>query len=147
MTIRIETEPPDPREYQDLFETTGWNAEYRVTADELERANGSSWYVVSAYDGRRLVAFGRIVSDGVLHAMVYDMIVRPEYQHAGLGSQVLSMLVARCREAAIRDVQLFCAEGKKAFYLRHGFEPRPDDAPGMELRTSQPRTVSSHPGS
>lgn len=132
--IRIETELPDPREYHELFETTGWNEEYRAAPVDLDRANRNSWYVVSAYDADRLVASGRVVSDGVLHAMVYDMIVRPEYQRAGLGSRVLSMLVARCREANIPDVQLFCAQGKKAFYLRHGFEPRPDDAPGMQLR-------------
>jgi GNAT superfamily N-acetyltransferase len=136
MKIRIETEAPDPREYHELFETTGWNAGYGATPDELDRANRQSWFVVSAYDAGRLVAFGRVVSDGVLHAMVYDMIVRPDYQRAGLGSQVLSRLVARCREAGIRDIQLFCARGKKAFYLRHGFEPRPDDAPGMELRAT-----------
>lgn len=134
MTIRIETRPPDPRAYHELFETTGWNAEYGATPEELDLANRSSWYVVAAYDAERLVAFGRLVSDGVLHAMVYDMIVRPDYQRTGLGSRVLSMLLARCREARIRDVQLFCARGKAAFYLRHGFEARPEDAPGMQLR-------------
>jgi GNAT superfamily N-acetyltransferase len=126
--------PPAPEEYHALFETTGWNAGYRATPEELDRANRSSWFLVAAYEGARLVAFGRIVSDGILHAMVYDMIVRPERQRAGFGSKVLSRLVARCREAGIRDVQLFCARGKKEFYLRHGFEPRPDDAPGMQLR-------------
>jgi GNAT superfamily N-acetyltransferase len=136
MTIRIETQAPDPRSYHDLFETTGWNAEYRATPEELDRANRNSWYLVAAYDAERLVAFGRIVSDGVLHAMVYDMIVQPEHQRAGLGSQVLSLLLARCREARIRDVQLFCARGKAAFYRRHGFEARPDDAPGMQLRNT-----------
>jgi len=132
--MTFETELPDAHDFHELFETTGWNAEYRAAPEDLERANRNSWYVVSAYDGGKLVAFGRIVSDGVLHAMVYDMIVRPEYQRAGAGSQVLSMLLARCREANIRDVQLFCARGKKEFYLRHGFAPRPDDAPGMQLR-------------
>ncbi|HEY3351552.1 MAG TPA: GNAT family N-acetyltransferase [Thermoanaerobaculia bacterium] len=134
MTIRLETELPDAVAYHELFETTGWNAEYGATPADLERANLNSWYAVSAWDGDRLVAFGRVVSDGILHAMVYDMIVRPAYQRTGLGSQVLSRLVARCREAGIRDLQLFSARGKTAFYLRNGFEPRPDDAPGMQLR-------------
>lgn len=134
MTLTFRTDLPNPAEYLALFETTGWNESYGVTAEELGDANARSWYVVSAYDADRLVAFGRVVSDGVLHAMVYDMIVQPEYQRAGLGSEVLSRLLERCREANIRDVQLFCARGKKTFYVRHGFEPRPDDAPGMELR-------------
>ena len=134
MAIRLETELPDAAAYHELFETTDWNSEYRATPGDLEQANRNSWYTVCAYDDDRLLAFGRVVSDGVLHAMVYDMIVRPEAQRAGLGSKVLSLLLARCREANIRDVQLFCARGKKDFYLQHGFEARPDDAPGMQLR-------------
>lgn len=82
------------------------------------------------------MAFGRIVSDTILHAMIYDMILRPEYQRQGIGSRVLSMLLDRCRRARIRDVQLFCAKGREAFYRRHGFEPRPADAPGMQLCTA-----------
>lgn len=132
--VFYQTSVPERLAYHDLFETTGWNDEYGATPDELDRANRSSWFAVAAYDAERLVAFGRVVSDGVLHAMVYDMIVRPGYRRRGLGSEVLSRLLARCREAGIRDVQLFCARGKKPFYVRHGFESRPDDAPGMQLR-------------
>ncbi len=133
MTIAYRQQVPAPEAYYDLFETTGWNAEYRMTALDLHRANLQSWHAVSAYDGEELVAFGRVVSDGILHAMVYDMIVRPPYQRRGVGSHVLSLLVARCRAAGIPDVQLFCARGKKGFYIRHGFVERPADAPGMQL--------------
>jgi len=42
------------------------------------------------------VGFGRIVTDGILHAMVYDLITDPEYQGSGVGSEVLRMLVAKC---------------------------------------------------
>lgn len=133
MTVSFRSGPPDPAEYLSLFETTGWNEEYRATVEELARANAASWCVVSAYDEDVLVAFGRVVSDGVLHAMIYDMIVRPDHQKTGLGSRVLALLVERCRAANIRDVQLFCARGKKGFYERNGFAERPSDAPGMQL--------------
>jgi hypothetical protein len=52
-----------------------------------------------------MVGFGRIVTDQVLHAMIY-----------------------------IRDIQLFCARGKQAFYEKHGFVVRPIDAPGMQYQ-------------
>ena len=133
MPIAFKTDPPDPHEYFTLFETTGWNSEYLATAEELDRANRQSWFVVAAYDEGQLVGFGRVVSDTVLHAMIYDMIVRPDYQRIGLGSQVLSRLIDRCRAANIRDIQLFCAKGKEAFYRAHGFCPRPEDAPGMQF--------------
>jgi GNAT superfamily N-acetyltransferase len=134
MTVTFRTEPPDPHDYYDLFETSGWNSEYRATPEALDRANRHSWFLVAAYDDDRLVAFGRVVSDTVLHAMIYDMIVTPDYQRSGLGSQVLSKLLDHCRRAHIRDIQLFSAKGKAAFYRKHGFHPRPDDAPGMQLQ-------------
>ncbi len=139
MTIEFRTERPDATLYYDLFATTGWNAGYGASPEELDRANRTSWFLVSAYDDGRLIAFGRVVSDTAIHAMIYDMIVRPEYQRQGLGSRILEMLVARCRLEGIRDIQLFCAKGKEAFYRRHGFTPRPHDAPGMQMRAEAPR--------
>ena len=128
---RVQTPKPDA--FAALFETTGWNEEYRATAAELTRALENSWYVLSVYDGERLVGTGRLVSDGAIHAMVFDVIVHPTYQHRGIGSEILRRLVEKCRSSDIRDVQLFCARGKQPFYERQGFRARPADAPGMQL--------------
>jgi predicted N-acetyltransferase YhbS len=59
--------------------------------------------------------------------------VLPEYQGQGIGFGLLRELVARCRGAGIRDIQLFCARGQAGFYERQGFQARPEDAPGMQL--------------
>ena len=60
------------------------------------------------------------------------LIVDPDYQNRGIGTEMLRWLVEKCREAKIPDIQLFCAKGKRPFYERHGFRARPEDAPGME---------------
>jgi ribosomal protein S18 acetylase RimI-like enzyme len=124
---------PDREAFFTLFETTGWNEEYRLDANQLYNALQHSWICVSAYDGDSLAGFGRVVSDGILHALIVDLIVRPEYQGQGIGSNLLRELVARCREADLRDIQLFCARGQAGFYEKHGFQVRPVDAPGMQL--------------
>lgn len=129
---------PDKKEYYELFLSTGWNEEYHCGPEELEKANAGSTFVLAAYDNGKLVGFGRVVSDMVLHAMVYDMIVLPEYQGRGIGSTILNALVQRCQAHNIREVQLFCAKGKRSFYERNGFEARPIDAPGMQWRTELP---------
>lgn len=133
MTLRYQTYPPTPAQYFALFETTGWNAEYHLTPLDLARALISSWYMVSVYDEDRLVGFGRVMSDSI-HAMIYDLIVVPDHQRQGLGGEILARLVKRCQEAHIRDIQLFCAAGKREFYERHGFVARSDDSPGMQFR-------------
>ncbi len=132
--IALREQLPDKDEYFSLFTTTGWNEAYKASPDDLERANQNSWLVLSAYDENKLVGFGRVVTDFVLHAMIYDMIVLPDYQGRGIGTMILTRLVTRCQERGIRDIQLFCARGKRPFYEKNGFESRADDAPGMQLK-------------
>jgi GNAT superfamily N-acetyltransferase len=134
MTIRLSEQLPDKHEYFDLFITTGWNQQYQASPEEVEQANRNSWLTVSAYDEEKLVGFGRVVTDFVLHAMIFDMIVLPGYQGQGIGTMILEKLVKKCKDHGIRDIQLFCAKGKRGFYEKNGFEIRAEDAPGMQLR-------------
>ena len=131
MTINFRAEMPSQEQFWNLFQTTGWNDTYHLSPQELFRAVSINWFAVSAFDGERLVGFGRVVSDGLLHAMIYEMIVLPVSQGRGIGAQILHILIQRCLEANIRDIQLFCAHGKRGFYEKFGFAARPDDAPGM----------------
>ena len=124
---------PDPVDYLDLFETTGWNHVYEATAADLRNALDHSWYTVAAYDAGQLVGFGRVVSDGVLYGMIYDMIVRPSHQGQGIGTEILNRLIAKCQAAGLRDIQLFSAKGNVAFYGHRGFVKRPQDALGMKF--------------
>jgi GNAT superfamily N-acetyltransferase len=132
MNIDFRSEAPDVDQFWNLFQTTGWNDRYQLSPEELAQALKSSWYVLSAYDGEQLVGFGRLVSDGVVHAMLYDLIVLPEYQGLGIGGEILERLVEKCKGAGVRDIQFFCAAGKRGFYEKRGFAVRPDDAPGMQ---------------
>ena len=122
---------PDAGQYLHLFETTGWNSTYRADAAELYQALQNSTYLVAALDGETLVGVGRVVSDGVLYAMIYDMIVAPSHQGRGIGSEILDRLIGKCRSAGIREIQLFSARGKAPFYRKRGFVERPPDGPGM----------------
>ena len=124
---------PAAAAYLQLFETTGWNQAYRADEDELYAAISTSWYVLSAYDNDDLVGFGRIISDGVLYALICDLIVKPSYQGQGIGSTLLNKLIARCRMQQIRVIWLFAAKGKRSFYQNFGFVERPADAPGMQI--------------
>ncbi len=130
--VRYRVEVPAIEQYWDLFLTTGWNIEYHLVPKDLAQALQHSWYMVCAYDGDRLVGFGRVVSDTRLHAMIYDLIVAPGHQEQGIGSEILEQLVRRCRQEQICDIQLFCARGKRTFYEKRGFVARPDNAPGMQ---------------
>ena len=132
MPIRYTTELISLDGFWVLFNTTGWNKEYQISMDDLAVVIRHSRFIVAAYEGDRLVGFGRIVTDGVMHAMVYDLITDPGYQGRGVGSEVLRRLMEKCQQARIREIQLFCAKGKRSFYEKRDFVARPEDAPGMK---------------
>ena len=131
--IAYHEQPPPATDYGRLFETTGWNTSYQASSQELHRAISDSWYVLSAYEKDRLVGFGRIISDGVLYALICDLIVNPACQGQGIGSTLLAKLIMHCRARDIRVIWLFAAKGKSAFYKKFGFQKRPLDAPGMQM--------------
>ena len=133
LKIAYREQLPAVAAYHGLFETTGWNQSYRADADSLYRAISSSWYVLSAYDNDDLVGFGRVISDGVLYALICDLIVKPTYQEQGIGSQILEKLIEKCHQERMRVIWLFSARGTRSFYEKFGFRKRPVDAPGMQL--------------
>jgi GNAT superfamily N-acetyltransferase len=126
-------QPPTAMDYDRLFETTGWNTTYQASQQALFQAISDSWYVLSAYENNQLVGFGRIISDGVLYALICDLIVNPASQGKGIGSTLLNKLIKHCRRQDIRVIWLFAAKGKSAFYNKFGFHERPADAPGMQM--------------
>ncbi len=130
----IKDDIPEKGAFFQLFESTGWNEEYKLTADEMHQALSSSWVMVSAYDSEKIVGFGRVICDGKLHALITEMIVLPGYQGQGIGKHILEMLLEKCYRHEIRDIQLFSARGKAGFYEKYGFARRPDDAPGMGIK-------------
>ena len=125
---------PKTKDYWDLFQTTGWNDKYNFTQQDLENAIKNSWYVSSIYNSDELIGFGRVISDGVHHALIVDLIIHPDYQGQGLGSKMLDRLVTKCNNSKIRDIQLFAAKDKFRFYEKFGFEKRPVNAPGMQVK-------------
>jgi GNAT superfamily N-acetyltransferase len=132
MQIEYRLQKPDLGDLQNLYLSTGWYENYPLSQSVLAQALQNSQYYVSAYDSKVLVGFGRVLTDGVLHAMIYEMIVLPEYQGKGIGTQIIQRLVDWCNKTGIRDIQLFCARGKRTFYEKNGFFVRADDAPGMQ---------------
>lgn len=125
---------PAINDYMELFNSTGWNEKYKFTKDDLGIAIKNSWYVISVYRNEKLIGFGRVISDGIHHAFIVDMIVHPDYQRKRIGGELLDKLVERCTSYQIRDIQLFAAKDKYGFYEKYNFKRRPENAPGMQYQ-------------
>jgi ribosomal protein S18 acetylase RimI-like enzyme len=86
--------------------------------DKVRRAFERSSLVCFAMDGSRLVAAGRALSDFEYHATIYDVAVDPDYQHGGIGSQLMRELLSRL---PVWRVLLVADADVRPFYQRLGF--------------------------
>ncbi|OHD57262.1 MAG: hypothetical protein A2Y33_14940 [Spirochaetes bacterium GWF1_51_8] len=123
---------PEMKAYMRLYKSTGWKEPGYFGIERTREALKNCWLVVCAYSGNELIGSGRIISDGVIHALITEMFVLPEWQGKGVGRTVMRHLLKRCKEADIRKVQLFSAPGKAEFYHKLGFTGRESHSPGMD---------------
>ena len=107
------------RQLQALFQDHSFWAGNRSLAD-LRRMLRGSETVVSAWQGRRLVGFGRATSDGVYRAVLWDVVVTSELQGQGLGRQVVSSLLSMPPLRRVERVYLMTTNGR-GFYEKLGF--------------------------
>ncbi|MEX5212833.1 MAG: GNAT family N-acetyltransferase [Nitrospiraceae bacterium] len=77
---------------------------------------------VTAWDGERLVGFGRVLTDYVYRATIWDVIVDKAYQGRGVGTAIVNRIVHHPR---LKRVELFwlCTRMPR-FYERLGFSSR-----------------------
>lgn len=64
----------------------------------MNHAIENSWYSISAYNKEELIGYGRVISDGVHHALIVDLIIAPKYQSKGIGSEILRRLLKKMYE-------------------------------------------------
>ena len=80
---------------------------------------------VSVFDGDRIVAMARMIGDLGLDYYLKDVIVRPEYQHRGIGKLLIRELLSFIRQNGIQGTDIFtelCAMPDKIpFYEKFGF--------------------------
>ena len=125
--------PPTWQEYSRLFSSTGWMQTLKISENDLKRVFENTWYWTTAYQDENIAGVGRLLSDGILYALICDIIVLPDRQRMGIGTEILTRLVIKCQESNIRRVWLFAAPEKARFYEKQGFLIRPEEAPGMQL--------------
>jgi len=129
--LTFDTRPVTPPELASFYASAGWHV---LPPESFRRALSGTYFSLSARaPGGRLVGYGRVVSDGGIHAWIHDLIVLPEFQGRGLGSRLLTGLIERIRNSGIPYIGLFAAKGRTGFYQKFGFAPRPDNGPGMFL--------------
>ncbi|XP_059315970.1 GCN5-related N-acetyltransferase 1, chloroplastic [Lycium ferocissimum] len=80
---------------------------------------------------KRPVAFARATGDGVFNAIIWDVVVDPNFQGIGLGKAVMERLVTELLRKGITNIALYSEPRVLGFYRPLGFVADPDGIRGM----------------
>jgi GNAT superfamily N-acetyltransferase len=88
---------------------------------------------VGAYDDGVQVGYARVVTDRATFGWVCDVYVDPSRRGGGIGSRLISSVLAELSPLGLQRVMLATADAH-ALYAAHGFEPLPNASMIMVLR-------------
>ena len=93
--------------------------------------------VISAWDGTRLVGFGRVLTDYVFRASIWDVIVDREYQKRKIGTEIVRRILDH---PPLQHVELLwrCTR-KPGDYERFGRRTTEQPGMGWSRKKSEPQ--------
>lgn len=125
MNLIIKENIDNVEEFNLLYDAVGWGAYGKEIS---QKALLNNIYSVSIYDNDKIIAYGRIVGDGIVFLYIHDVMVLPEYQSKGLGTTIMNKLLEYVEKIKIKnpDLRLYlgASKGKEDFYKKFGFVTR-----------------------
>lgn len=110
----------DYDQLQALFRLVAFWAKER-TIEDWKVAIANSEPVISLWDSERLIGFARATSDGIYRGTIWDVVIHPDYQGAGLGSKLVETVLSHPRMNRVERVYLMTTHQQR-FYERIGFQ-------------------------
>lgn len=102
-----------------LFQIATFWANTRQSSDMMIALENSD-PVVTVWDADQLIGFARATSDGIYRATIWDVVIDPDYQGAGLGRKLVQTVLSHPKMSKVERIYLMTTHQQK-FYERIGF--------------------------
>ena len=134
MSLEYIDQAPTLEEYKQMRKSVRFmELSDRIAGNALKNA----FHITCVRDGGRAVGMIRVLSDGSYANFITDVIVIPEYQHKGIGTELMRRTVEYMRSTISPGetivLYLMSATGKEPFYRRFGFRERPNEVWGAGM--------------
>jgi predicted GNAT family N-acyltransferase len=124
-------------EFRDLYDQYPW-WEDRSSEDVQTMIEHTDLLVgLRNTENGHLVAAGRVLTDFVYYAKIYDVIVAKKYRGDGLGQQLMGSIVDHHALSSLSTLTLDCRDGLIPFYEDCGFERNEMEAVILEEREQE----------
>ncbi len=106
-----------------LYESLGWIAyTHEQRRAQLPDAIRNSTYVVSAWQGERLIGLTRGLSDDVSIFYLQDILIHPDFQRQGIGKRLLGNCLERFKHVRSKVLLTDDEERQAQFYESLGYK-------------------------
>lgn len=99
-----------------------WWTDARTAEETHAILNGSDLTIgICDEAGDRLVAFARVLTDRIVRAFIFDVIVAADCRGSGLGRRIVDAVLRHPSVKDVELVELYCRPDLVPFYERLGF--------------------------
>lgn len=107
-----------PESIAALRRSVGWGGMETELKDPAMR----DYLRIACYDEGKLIGFLAVVSNGVTDAYIQDVMVHPDYQGRGIGTELMNRAIERLKADRIYMISVIYGEEElRPFYEKLGF--------------------------
>ncbi len=134
MAIEYIDKAPTLEEYKEMRRAVN----FMVLSDRIaSNALNNAFHITTVRDDGRAIGMIRVLSDGSYANFITDVMVIPEYQHQGIGREMMRRTMEYMRSTLLPGetivLYLMSATGKEEFYKQFGFRERPNEVWGAGM--------------
>jgi GNAT superfamily N-acetyltransferase len=122
-------------EFNFLRKSVGWN---EIENNLALKTINNALFIITAIVDNKIIGLTRVGGDGGYTILITDVIVLPEYQRRGIGKYLMGMAMNYIKNDFLQNdqsvfVNLMSAKNREPFYMKFGFENRPNDKYGSGM--------------
>ncbi|MDJ0660715.1 MAG: GNAT family N-acetyltransferase [Crocosphaera sp.] len=105
----------------ELYQLSWWGNDRKIPDIKIMLENSDINLGICEKESKKLVGFTRILTDYIYRAIICDVMVDPNYQKQGLGSQLIKEIVNHPKLQNVGTFMLVCLPEMIPFYEKLGF--------------------------
>ncbi len=105
------------KEIEELRSSVGWDA----TTGPFSKIKDRLYTYFTARKNGRLIGFIDVLSDGIADAYLQDLVVKPEYQKKGIGSELMKRAIRYLQKRNIKCIQVTFNPELEGFFKQFPF--------------------------
>ena len=127
-------EAPSLEEYKEMRRAVN----FMVLSDRIaSNALNNALHITTGRDNGRAIGMIRVLSDGSYANFITDVMVIPEYQHRGIGKEMMrrtiDFMYNTLEKGETIVLYLMSASAREPFYKQFGFRERPNEVWGAGM--------------